>query len=637
MATDHIVKERTMWSFGNKREDHAQAPAGKMSNGNHQQQPTPNRANGDPLPDQQQQNPHQQLSPKSGGSLAAKSRMFYKNKKLSSSSHHASSNAKSNPKSPGLQPRTPQQEIRKKRLFGGGSNNRRNSVSNDNDDYLQDVSVNETSNGIEVSFPGSESALTAPGNKGKTDRVDHSSRVSVQSPVISLKEQIRQRQRVFKSQFTTILPASNNDAYSATNTNKWRPKGHRIPLLGIALAGTSYSDTLHLLKNTPIVDERTAVQKEFNLLKTEISLLERDRIWLQQSFQSTISNSGKKNHGTDSSSLNKENVGVTWDAHKLLKDDAIKKQLLSVSERNVLQKQRGNSLTIHLSNDRTQEIFVLKFGEIQHNYQSTSLFKNDDSITTIVPNNNSSTEIGATTLQHVSLISPINNVASNGGLYFSQDVGKSQNIGQLPNKLSQRFDESEMVFDRRLGIGDLAYLSTGSRGCYFAKFQSGECWWGSAVEDADFQNILNSWEVYRVAFGPIKIIEDSHSEQQVSSEAQLSENKSNIKSNKKKTSTNSWIILSHDGKAAWKNLPSRLSNKLEKRLANSAAPVEVSLGPGDSYFVRFLDGSIDYSLPSKIARVCDQIEERGGNITNISLHPDISHDFVIRHTELTRH
>jgi len=233
-----------MWSFGNKREDHAQVPPGKMPNGNNhqQQQATPN----DPLPDQQQQ-----LSPKGGGALAAKSRMFYRNKKLSSSNHHISPSTKNNVKSPGLHPRTPQQEIRKKRIFGGGSHNRHNSASNSNDDYLQDVSVNETSNGIEVSFPGSQSTVTAPGNKGKTDRAQYLSatnRVSVQTPVISLKQQIRQRQRVFKNQFSTVLLASNNTAFSAINTNKWRPKGHRIPLLGITSADAGYSDTLHLLK-----------------------------------------------------------------------------------------------------------------------------------------------------------------------------------------------------------------------------------------------------------------------------------------------------------------------------------------------------------------------------------------------------
>jgi len=557
-----------MWSFGSKREEPAQTPSGKTSDGD---------------------NSGRELSPKGGGSLASKSRMFYKGKKLTSSSNHTSS--KSNPMPPAIKSRTPNQEIRKKRQFTPGSTNRRKSAGNGADDYMQDVNVDETSSGIEVSFPGSQPPGTAQGMKGKTP-----------TAVISLKEQILQRQLVFKGHFSTVISASNQNAFSS-GTNKWRPKGHRIPLLGISPAETGYSDVLQLLKNTPVVDERTAVQQEFSLLETEISSLERDRISLEQSADPS---------GSNSSGFNKENATDTWNVHKLLKDDASKKQPLSVSERNTLQKQRGNSLTFHLSNNRTKEMLVLKLGGKQ-NSRSTSLVRNDDSITTIVPKNNSSIETGATTLQHVSLISPTNKAASNGGLYFSQDAGKSQSVGQLPNKLVQRLEKNEK------GVEYLSYLSTGSRGCYFAKFQSGECWWGSAVEDSDFQKIMNAWDVYRVAFGPIRTI--FAQQQALSNKPMLA---------------NSWIILSHDGKAVWKNLPSRLSDKLETRKANSAAPVEVSLGPGDSYFVRFLDGSIDYSLPSKIARVCERIEERGGKITNISLHPDISHDFVIRHTEVTR-
>jgi hypothetical protein len=66
-----------------------------------------------------------------------------------------------------------------------------------------------------------------------------------------------------------------------------------------------------------------------------------------------------------------------------------------------------------------------------------------------------------------------------------------------------------------------------------------------------------------------------------------------------------------------------------------SAPAEVSLGPGGSYFIRFLDGTVDYCLPAEIAEVCEDIERRGGEITNITLHPEISHDFVIRHTALS--
>ena len=653
-----------MWSFGSKREDHVQVSPEKMQNGNnHQQQqassnlglrnPLPTRTSGGSRSEHHQPQ-EKRNSPRGGGSLAAKSRMFYKNKKLSSTNNN-STNTKNNAKSHAQrqqQPPTLQQEAQNdrnnssrtknfigKRYFGGGSNKNNNGGAN-NDDYLQGVSVDETSNGIEVSFPGSQATAIASSSKKNSNKPS-----SGRTPVFSLKEQIRQRQRVYKSQFSTVLPASNDATSCAINTNNWRPKGHRIPLLGITSADAAYTDTLHLLQTAPIVDERTAVKQELNYLQTEISSLERDRIWLEQSLKNTSSSNqqqqtdlsksrsnGSSNHrGTDSTALNKENAVVTWDVHKLLKEDAIRKKPLNVSERSTLQKQRGNSLTIHLSNTRTQEMFVHKSGgKLQHT-RSMNIFKNDDSITTIMPNNHL-TPNAATTLQHVGLISATETTTDNAGLYFSRDVGKSQSIGQLPNKLYRRLKDGEGTAGRP-EIGDLLYLSTGSRGCYFTEFQLGECWWGSAVEDADFFNIMHTWDVYRVAFGPIDIIEQDHPERQIPTAAPSSDNKRN---NSKAISTMSWFILSHDGRAAWKNLPSRLSNKLDGRLSNSAAPVEVSLGPGDSYFVRFLDGSIDYSLPSKIARVCERIEQRGGSITNVCLHPDLSHDFVIRHTELTR-
>ena len=559
-----------MWSFGKKGgSDHKTPSQAKTSDGNAA------LASSDP-------------------------RAAFKNKKLSSSSRELGKTAKS--KSPMGLPRTPQQELRKRRVIPGGSGHRRRSTANAGDDYLEDMSVNETSNGIEVSFPGSRSKT-----KGKAGKI------AGQSPVISLKEQILQRQRVFQSQFSTKLTGSNDESF-LVNAKKWKPKGHRIPLLGITSSPPNYAEALQLLKTTPLIDERTAVQKELNFMEAEISSLERDRIWLEQSLQGL--NTMKANPGSDDAGMDKENA--IWDAHTLLKKDATKTQPLPISERTALQKQRGNYLTIHLSNERIQERFILAFGG-QRKLRRTTIFRNDDSIVTLAPYSDSSTDTGATVLQHIALTSSEDKA---NGLHFSPDFGKSQSVGQMSSKLCQRLEDNEK------DIADVSYLSTGSRGCYFAKFQSGECWWGSAVEDADFQNILNAWDVYRVEFGPMKTIENSKF-----SSTEKPEKKRNPQIQSEATLVNSWIILSSDGKAAWKNLPSRLASKLETR---SAAPVEISLGIGDSYFVRFLDGSIDYSLPSKIARVCERIEERGGKITNVSLHPDISHEFIVRHTELTR-
>jgi hypothetical protein len=233
-----------MWSFGNKREDQI-SPEAKMQNGPILRHPatTTTRAINGHRSDQNHQQPQQHLSPRGAGTLAAKSRMFYKNKKLSSA-NTVPSNANTNPKAGpgGQQPqKQSQQEAQNersnssrsknlKRYFGGGGNNRNNNGST-NDDYLQDMSVSETSNGIEVSFPGSQLA------KSKHSILD-----SHRNPVISLKDQIRQRQRVYKSQFSAVLPSSTDVATAgALNTNNWRPKGHRIPLLSVRRTPIRYT------------------------------------------------------------------------------------------------------------------------------------------------------------------------------------------------------------------------------------------------------------------------------------------------------------------------------------------------------------------------------------------------------------
>jgi hypothetical protein len=576
------------------------------------------------------------------------------------------------------------------RRFGGGSSDGRKKKD-------LSLDVNETSNGIEVSFfnqPGSgggshhdtpRSGASTPQQQAQTPQhtLQDESREPApdvnRDPVISLKDRLRHRQRVWRSQFSVALPAlqkqnvaASKDGLKPSKSNgsagqgsesvaaqiaasngmtSWRPKGHRIPLVGVTPPEPAYIDTLHLLQSSRVADERSAVQDELKHTETEIAALENDRKILdrhvthQQQKEkdqqlgsalyamspfSFLQTSGSNGSSRDS---NGSLSNVDWDGHKLLKDDAMGRHLLlSPNERSFLQHERGNSLTIRLDNPRTKEMFIHRCGGKLHQVQRSRLFKGVDSIVTIHPGNcrspaQSSSSVttssasvwsrgAATDLQQVELIA---STGTYNGFFLSRDGNKSQTWGRIPNKLYRRMKQ-EGAGGAGVGggaeIGDLVYLSTGPHGSYYAEFQSGECWWGSAVEDADFHNLMRSWDVYRVAFGPIEsVAEDEH--------------------DNKTISTSSWIIISRDGRAAWKNLPSRLTQKLEGRLASWAAPAEVSLGPGDSYFVRFLDGQVDYCLPAEIARVCERIESSGGQITSICLHPEISNDFVIRHTDMT--
>ena len=605
--------------------------------------------------------------------------------------------------------------------------NRRSGGGGGGSGQKQDLSldVNETSDGVEVSFiptsitPLSAASSTPRGRGGDTPRSNATpqrqkhiqsrgpktpqqqqdesrepsptTKAVQREPVISLKDQLRHRQRVWRSQYSVAFPAlgrgwqqdgptSNSikptipDTISnAAGTGKhqsitseiaasngissWRPKGHRIPLVGVVPAEVGYSDALHLLQSTRVADERSAVQEEIKNMEAEITALEKDRKILERhvklqeqerknkdqqllgsplSMFSFLQSSGSDATSNGSSIHPSPSDGsvtnLSWDGHKLLKDDATQRHLLlSQRERLFLQNRRGNSLTIRLDNPRTKEIFIHRCGGKLQQVQRSRLFKKNDSIVTLHPgncrsasqqqsspsNNNACSRGAATDLQHVELIA---STGSYNGFFLARDSGKSQTWGRIPNKLYRRMKQEGAGAaggGGGAGIGDLVYLSTGPHGSYYAEFQSGVCWWGSAVEDADFHNLMRLWDVYRVAFGPIEsIVEDEHENKTISS--------------------CSWIILSRDGRAAWKNLPSRLSHKLEERLASWAAPAEVSLGPGDSYFVRFLDGQVDYCLPAETAQVCEKIESKGGRITNICLHPEISNGFIIRHTEMTR-
>lgn len=445
-----------------------------------------------------------------------------------------------------------------------------------------EMNVNETKHGIEVSLDVYKDETREP---PQTPR----------EPVISMKEQIRQRQRVHKNQFSLAFPALDLKTKPDVSLDSWRPKDHRIPLLGISAVEAAYEDVLSLLQHSRVADEYSSVHQELQLITSEIGALEKDRTWLESTL-------GRMTNSSMNFSPTKTTSSADWDTRKLLDSASIGNK-----ERLLLQRKRGNCLTFRFQNLRARDIFMTKSGAKLAQLRNNKRRSPGDTVT-LTPNT-CKPGGAAAGVRHLTLMS--NNNDSHSAFFFSRDSGKSQTWGRLPPKLFRRIKGASS--DSGQDISDIVYLSTGPHGCYYAEFRSGECWWGNAVDDRDFHSIMQSWDVYRVVFGPIDAFEDERGNRKM---------------------TNSWIILGRDGRAAWKNLPSRLHHRLESRLANWAAPEEVALGAGDSYFIRFLDGTVDYCLPAEVARVCEHVERHGGSITDIALHPEISHDFVIRHTEL---
>jgi hypothetical protein len=271
----------------------------------------------------------------------------------------------------------------------------------------------------------------------------------------------------------------------------------------------------------------------------------------------------------------------SWDFEFLLK-----KQKPSLENVQELQRLRGRCWTVQLQSMKTRDTICNKLCSLDPNShkRKTNKYK-------------SRTTVTATT--QVSYLCLLPGTGSHSTFFMHTDSSESH--GYVPPRLFARMKKNALHMDM------LTYLSTGPNGSYFCSFSSGHVFWG--ISDPDFDEIVKEWPVYRVAFGETK---------------KLPQQKRLF----------SWIVVSRDGRVAFKNLPLRLTNLLNSRLADESAPAEIALGSEGAYFIRFLNGTIDYCLPSHITDVCNFIMQRGGKITNILLHPQLSKEFIVRHTEM---
>jgi hypothetical protein len=454
------------------------------------------------------------------------------------------------------------------------------------------MNVAETKQGIEVSLDWSIANADAEDEERQEEEPPN-------PPEMDLADQIRHRLKVVKMQFSVNFPMLNRPYGIRLLPRDRKGRRHRVGLSQNFPDEISYQDKFVMLENYMVTDEMTAVQEELKHMNIEIEALEEEKAELERQWLRGPTTSPRAPVPTNNAVVEAAN---SWDVRRLLNA----KRHLTIEEQSKLQEMRGLCLTLHLANRRAQETFIAKCG-IRVGRSRSSRQDLSGVTVSLTPNNCRPGGAGET-IRHVAVLNSCED--SNSAFFVSRDSGKSYLWGHLPPKLYRRMKQKGL--DPHQGGGDLVYLSTGPLGCYFAEFRSGECWWGNAVDDSDFHSIVQRWDVYRVVFGPITPYMDD-------------------KTGEKKLFS-SWIVLGRDGRAAWKNLPSRLHHLLERRLANWAAPAEVALGSGDSYFIRFLDGTTDYCLPARIADVCENIERQGGMITDVALHPEVSHDFVIRHT-----
>lgn len=419
-----------------------------------------------------------------------------------------------------------------------------------------------------------------------------------------------------------------------------KPRDHRLPLFDSRVAVSSYDDVLNLLQGYTVKDEIQCLSDELELTESELRAIEKDKSDIERLKLANpgdiIQNSATKSlsmiesrdeqHvrggvGTGEApsairnTLNNSNFNpeLEWDINRIL---STKKNLTS-NEIIQLQSERGTCLTVSIENSRAFESLLAQCGgkgttcipfQVYDTKQRNSTHHfHGSNVVTLRPGNSSIFESysdsssAACTIQQIALLRcSTTSQSSDSSFFLSRDTGSSFYYGRIPDRMYRRMksNSASATSSREQASGysrvaisephrqpydsrDIQYLSSGPFGSYYCEFRNGECWWGFTSYDDELDAICNEWDVYRIAFGPCLSLEvgDSNSSSPSPSSSY------NFKAT-------SWIVIARDGRAAWKNLPARLHNKLSSRLANETFPVDVSLGCGGSYFIRFLDGKL---------------------------------------------
>ena len=344
-------------------------------------------------------------------------------------------------------------------------------------------------------------------------------------------------------------------------------------------------------------------------------------------------------------------------------NDAVERSQITKQQRRKLERKRGICLTVHLSDERIQDAFKTEFADIANAIEesdaggtSAVLSTSDEKVRDITdkystmavspessPQKVSSkksnatltstaskliTVIGCRTLRSINF-SSISRVATKSrydaeqrdvGFWYISDDNSASCVGMPPPKFAERLSrERNLPSGAAYPVSNVHYMASGPLGSYFVRFASGETWWGLGgtcpSQHEQFTEIMSKIDVRRIAFGPPC---------------------SEFTKEGSKVTAVPWVVLGADGTVAWSSsLPSSLERLLSDRPRDLAAPVEVSLGAGGSYFVKFADGDFKCVVSSPLANVCRQIEAKGSRITNMILHAE-SHDYIIRHSKFRK-
>ena len=180
------------------------------------------------------------------------------------------------------------------------------------------------------------------------------------------------------------------------------------------------------------------------------------------------------------------------------------------------------------------------------------------------------------------------------GFFFCRESGDSYWSG-LCEGLADR-----LVKERKNVCGMITYLACSPDGQnYYCKLKDGQFWWSGGLPDGFSAAVrCRRRSVAKVALG---------------------------------CDENSWLVMYSDGSVASGSLPYKLGNILRSRDPRLPGPTDISLGPEETWFVRFKDGSTKHVLPANVTESIDSLQlGYGGRVTSVAMVEGGGH--FIRHT-----
>jgi len=466
---------------------------------------------------------------------------------------------------------------------------------------------------------------------------------------------------------------------------------HRMPLqtsvTGIPYGGkelgTIYANDL--LLSMPVCDELSALHKEAYLMEQEVRAIKKDRLlreieWIKMykrhmGRESVVVNDLDEDSGGLEQLASEIFQDEDWDADALLASyakgkkhrkgkwkirhhaddrESTDRMIITKLQKRQLQRKRGNSLTVLLSDERVRKAFKAEFADIVNAIEESDVggpsitlpssdarvrnvtdkysamaISPDASPQKVFGKSNATltstaskliTIVGCRALRSINF-SSVSRVQSGLAFWYISDDDSASCVGLPPPKLAERLSrDRNLSGDGSYPASNVHYMASGPLGSYFVRFASGETWWGlggnSPSHHEQFTLMLSKIDVRRIAFGPPHSVFSSNGTSALT--------------------VVPWVVLGNDGTVAWSSsLPPSLERLLSDRPRDSAAPVEVSLGAGNSFFVKFADGDFQCVVSSPLANVCRQIKAKGARITNMVLHAE-SYDYIIRHSNFRK-